>query len=251
MQNFPHIISHIIVAAATYGEVTALIKKVEKTSVLRVGGRETVSGHIDGKPVKILVTGQGIVNTVQALTASVEDSRPGLIIQAGCAGAFKEAGLKIGDIGIATEEIDVHLGIEPENVNRPLIELPFPVTTCNDLDIKNRYPIDNKRVDQACKSIKNILGGKDISFKKGPFITVSTITATDKRAERLYKWFAPCMENMEGSGAAHIAIHYGIPFLEVRCASNFVGKRDPDSWDLPLAFERGALAVLAVICGFD
>ena len=250
MQNFPHIFSHIIIAAATYGEAAALIKRIQKPSALRVGGRETVSGHIAGKPVKILITGQGLVNTVQALTASVENSSPCLIVQTGCAGAFKEAGLKIGDIGIATEEIDTHLGIEPENVNRPLIELPFPVTTRNDLDIKNRYPLDNRLVDQACKSIKNIPGGKDISFKKGPFITVSTITATDKRAERLYKWFAPCMENMEGSGAAHIAIHYGIPFLEVRCASNFVGKRDLDSWNLPLAFERGALAVLAVIHGF-
>ena len=55
------------------------------------------------------------------------------------------------------------------------------------------------------------------------------------------------MESMEGSGAAHLALHYNIPFLEIRSASNMVGKRDPGAWNLALAFERGAMAAFAFV----
>ncbi len=56
---------------------------------------------------------------------------------------------------------------------------------------------------------------------------------------------------MEGSAAAHLAIHYNIPFLEIRSASNMVGKRDKAAWNLALAFERAAMAVFAFVRDFD
>ena len=52
---------------------------------------------------------------------------------------------------------------------------------------------------------------------------------------------------MEGSAAAHIAIFYNIPFIEIRSASNFAGKRDLDSWDLNLAFKNASTAVYKFI----
>ncbi|MBC8200190.1 MAG: futalosine hydrolase [Desulfobacterales bacterium] len=235
--------NHIIITAAVYEELSALIDRVEKPVVSKVGGRKIVSGHIEGKSVKLLVTGPGLVNTVQALTAAIEDSRPSLIIQTGCAGAFKESGLKIGDIGIATEEIDVNLGIEPENGDGPLTELPFSLLDSHGSDIKNRYSLDHELANLAFKAIKKGCADKNIGLIKGSFITVSTITATDARAEKLYKQYKPCMENMEGSGAACLSLHYDIPFLEIRSVSNIVGKRDLTAWNLPLAFERGAIAV--------
>jgi nucleoside phosphorylase len=314
--------SDIIITAAVYEELSALIDRVEKPVVSKVGKRKIISGHIEGKSVKLLITGPGLVNTVQALTAAIENSMPSLIIQTGCAGAFKESGLKIGDIGIATEEIGADLGIEPENGKGPLNELPFPLLNSHGTEIKNRYHLDHELANLAFNAIQNDefvksrkipfsvipakagiqsfqavaddlpaialaqkrllpqvktsaqarragldsgfhrsddflrihqngLADKNIGLMKGPFITVSTITATDMRAEKLYKQFKPCMESMEGSGAAHLAIHYNIPFLEIRSASNMVGKRDPGAWDLALAFERGAMAVFAFIRDFD
>ena len=239
--------SDIIIAAAVYDELSQLLDRVEKPVVSRVGGREVVSGHIEGKSVRLLVTGPGLVNTVQSLTAVIENSMPALIIQTGCAGAFKESGLRIGDIGIATEEIDADLGLEPEDGNQPLNELPFPLLNRHGIDIRNRYPLDHKLANLAFKAVKNSCGDKNIVLMKGPFITVSTITATDTRARSLYKQYKPCMEGMEGSGAAYLSLYYDIPFLEIRSASNIVEKRDLTAWNLPLAFERGAMAVFALI----
>lgn len=243
--------SHIIIVAAVYEEVALLVDRLKRPVMLNVGGRKIFSGHLERKPVNILISGPGLVNTVQALSAAIENSRPSLIIQTGCAGAFNKSGLQIGDIGIATEEIDIHLGIEPETEDQPLNELPFPLIKKDNIGIKNRYPFDQKLVDSAFTSVKEAFECSDIRVIKGPFVTVSTITATDKKARKLYEQFSACMEAMEGSGAAHLSIHYGIPFLEIRSASNLAGKRDLSSWNLPLAFERGALAVLEFVRYLD
>ncbi|RZB30036.1 MAG: futalosine hydrolase [Desulfobacteraceae bacterium Eth-SRB1] len=239
--------SDIIIAAAVYEELSQLLDRVEKPVVSRVGGREIVSGRIEGKAVRLLVTGPGLVNTVQSLTAAIENFRPALIIQTGCAGAFKESGLRIGDIGIATEEIDLHLGIEPENGSLLLKDLPFSLIKRHGLNVKNRYSINNELVEIALQVVKKASGSDKVRFKKGPFITVSTITATEKRAKDIYKHFRPCIESMEGSGAAYLSLYYDIPFLEIRSVSNIVGKRDLTAWNLPLAFERGNMAVFALI----
>jgi len=239
--------SDIIVSAAVEEELSKLIDRIESPVFSSVGGRRVVNGYIEGKPVRAIITGPGSVNTVQSLSAAIETARPSLIIQTGCAGAFRESGLNIGDIGIATEEIDIQLGIEAENDSLPLNELPFSTIKSNEIDLKNRYPLDIKFVNQALETLTKVFEGKSIGVMKGPFVTVSTITATETRAKNIYKHYSPCMEVMEGAGAAHLAIHYDIPFLEIRSVSNFVGKRDKSYWDLPIAFERGALAVLGLI----
>jgi futalosine hydrolase len=88
-----------------------------------------------------------------------------------------------------------------------------------------------------------------VNILPGPFLTVSTITATDRTARKYHHTFAPCMESMEGAGAARVAIHYRIPFLEIRSASNLAGKRDRKNWNLSLAFERSGQAVLSLLQG--
>ena len=161
--------NHIIIAAAVYEELSALIDRVEKPVVSKVGGRKIVSGYIEAKPVKLLVTGPGLVNTVQALTAAIENFRPSLIIQTGCAGAFKESGLKIGDIGIATEEIGADLGIEPENGKGPLNELPFPLLNSHGTEIKNRYHLDHELANLAFNAIQN---DEFVKSRKIPFSVI-------------------------------------------------------------------------------
>jgi len=239
--------SDIIVSAAVEEELAIFVDSIESPVFSSVGGRRVANGYIEEKPVRVIITGPGSVNTVQSLSAAIETERPSLIIQTGCAGVFRETGLNIGDIGIATEEIDIQLGIETEDSRQPLNELPFSTIKSDKVDIKNRYPLDVVLVNRALETLKSVFEEKSVQVVTGPFITVSTITATDNRAKDIYRHYSPCMEGMEGAGAAHLAIHYDIPFLEIRSASNFVGKRDRDSWNMPLAFERGALAALHII----
>jgi futalosine hydrolase len=200
-------------------------------------------------PVRILTTGPGQVNAVQALTAAIEGERPALILQTGCAGAFALSGLGIGDIGIATEEIDVHLGIEPREAGGALEPLPFPVGLYGQMEMRNRYPLEGPLTKLADEVLGRVFSDAGVNILPGPFLTVSTITATDRTARKYHHTFAPCMESMEGAAAARVAIHYRIPFLEIRSASNLVGKRDRDNWNLALAFERCGQAVKSLLQG--
>ena len=230
---------HILILGAVPRELAGLDSGLKGRSEAEIGRRRLITGRLAGIPVRLLATGPGLVNTVQAVTAAVEFQRPSLLIQTGCAGAFQKSGLDIGDVAAAAEEIDVHLGIEPETADGPIRPLPFPLMVHQGADIRHRYPLDEKRHIRAVSVLENAFAGV-CRVKRGPFVTVSTITATDRRARTLYDQYRPCMESMEGAGAAYLALLYDLPLVEIRAASNRVGLRNRNGWNLDLAFERCA-----------
>jgi len=238
--------SHTLILVAVGQEAGGILGEIRSPRRETVGRREAVSGFLGEVPVRVLITGPGQVNCVQALTAAVERRRPHLVVQTGCAGGFAQAGLRTGDLGIATCEIDAHLGIETDKADAPLAALPFPVGRYGGTPVWNRYPTDSALSRRVREILKGAFSGEDIAVVSGPFLTVSTITATDRRASWYYDIHRSCMESMEGAGAAHVALHYGLPFIEVRSASNLTGKRDRSRWDLPLACERSTRAMLTL-----
>jgi futalosine hydrolase len=245
--------SYILVSAAVPEEVDGLRAHMSASSQGIAGfGGQLLSGRIRETEVMLLVTGPGLVNTACALTAAIENRRPELIIQTGCAGAFTSSGLRIGDIGVATEEIDVQLGLESETEDHfsMICDIPFPVLKTDNAEYFNRYPVDAQWTNIAYHHLGRVFAATDIRVQKGPFVTVSTITATRHRAKQLYCAYGAIMEQMEGSAAAHIAAGYGISFVEIRCAANPVGRRNRKSWDLPLAFKNSATAVYEFIQSF-
>jgi futalosine hydrolase len=228
------------------GDLTGLLSHARWS---KIGGRDAVTGFFDDVPVRALITGPGQVNCVQALTAAMEADRPAVLLQAGCAGGFAGAGLRVGDLAVATEEIDAHLGIEADPAGVSLAPLPFPVGRYGGKDLRGRYCMDAALSRRTREILKDEFSGEAVTVTGGPFLTVSTITATDDRAGRLYETHRACAESMEGAGAALVALHYGVAFAEVRSVSNLVGKRDLARWNLPLAFERCARAVAALLRG--
>lgn len=241
--------SPVLIISAVRAESALLRSRLGTPIAFEIGGREGEGGTLGGVPVRILTTGPGLVNTVQTLTAAIEKERPKLIIQTGCAGAFAVSGLGIGDVGIASEEIDAHLGLESQTYGVLPEPLPFPIIRFDHTELMNRYPLSPGLTAAATRIIEASLPQGECRVVSGPFLTVSTITATAKRAEQYVERYAPCMESMEGSGAAHVALHYGIPFLEIRSASNRVGKRNREDWNLSLAFERCGEAVYSLLKG--
>lgn len=237
----------ILIAAAVNEELEFLNNNLLNSKTSAINHLTLTTGLINTTTIILAATGPGVVNTAHALTSVIKETQPSLIIQTGCAGAFDGSGLSIGDVGIATCDIDVHSGIESESGDNALpTALPFPVASKNNRELTNRFPTDKQMSDHAF-SLLSKKKNRGYKLVKGPFITVSTITATDKRMELLYDAFTPCMESMEGSAAAHVAFLYDIPFIEIRSASNRVGKRDKKRWNLPLAFKNCNLAVLDLI----
>lgn len=233
---------NILIAAAVYEEVEALLGFYGKFEKSVVGLKDLYLIDVNGQTVRVLITGPGMINASQGITAAIESERPDLIIQTGCAGVFRHTGLSIGDVAVASTERDIHLGIESEDPSDPPKSLPFRIPgTGKNGDIK----ICRALSEFCFRSISS--SSRDFNVSMGPFITVSTITATDDRASLLERWFSPVMESMEGAATALVAEIYGIPYAEVRAASNFVGKRDRSSWDLPLAFRNASSAISIIL----
>lgn len=238
---------HILITAAVAEELEHIAEIMNQTGKFFIGNRKVREGCLGNHAIRLLVSGPGMVNTIQAITACIENTKPTMIIQTGCGGAFRESGLQLGDIGIAEEEVDVHLGIEPQTTHDAVKDLPFPVMTKNNVSYQNRYECHKILADYAENCLTRKMQNSGIQIRKGPFVTVATITATDARAAELFHYYAAIMEAMEGSGAAHIAILYDIPFLEIRAVSNMVGQRKRSGWNLPLACTRCNEAVISFL----
>jgi futalosine hydrolase len=242
---------YILILSATEEEVSGLLTRLENPIASAIAFRKFISGHIQNMDIKVLITGPGLVNTSQALTGTMERNRPLLVIQTGCCGAFKESGLNIGDIAFATEEIDVHLGIEPSIANGMPDSLPFTLFRAETGEYKNRYPINSEWIKKVEQTLYPQLKDSDINLVKGPFVTVSTITASFKRARILYEHYNAIAEQMEGSASAHICLLYNIPFIEIRGVSNMAGKRERRYWNIPLACKNCNEAILEFIRNTD
>lgn len=74
----------------------------------------------------------------------------------------------------------------------------------------------------------------------GSVCSVHTVTGTAARAAELSNRHPGAVaEAMEGWGVATAAEDHGVPFVEIRTVSNFVGPRDRSAWRIDLAL--GAL----------
>ncbi|MBU0465206.1 MAG: futalosine hydrolase, partial [Proteobacteria bacterium] len=177
-----------------------------------------------------------VFNAAHALTAYLEQTSPALVLLTGIAGIFRQTGGNIGDVAIATREHYIHTGIQTDGLeNAPL---PFDLIDANPLTRKGIYLFEQDRVDHCHEILSRSVLSNKVNIIKGPFITVSSITSSFKQADSLYSAFSPVMEAMEGAACAHIALHYDIPIIEVRSASNYVGERDKSKWDIELAAKQ-------------
>jgi futalosine hydrolase len=237
----------VLVAAATETELRPLRVMLPAHRAEWTGGRRCYTGRLDGVPVRLLLTGPGAVNAAQAVTVLLEAEPPALLIAMGCAGVFRSSGLRLGDVAVASEEIDPQAGIESEDPSGAVTEYPFPLLEKEGHACHQRFPCAADRFLPARETVARALAPEKVRVGLGPFVSVSTITSTQRRADMLWTTYEPVMEAMEGAALAQVALHYGVPFLEIRAGSNWVGPRDRRSWQVELASRRAALGVAAVI----
>jgi futalosine hydrolase len=96
------------------------------------------------------------------------------------------------------------------------------------------YDSDKRSLAHAVEQLADVL-----PVRVGPVLTVATVTGTEERAADLSAAHAAVAEAMEGYAVAHVGAITGLPVIEIRSASNRVGARDRDGWNL-----AGALADL-------
>jgi futalosine hydrolase len=228
----------LLIVAAVKEELEWLAGQFQKPLERSLGPYGVTIGEHRNKEVALLVAGAGTVNTAGALGAVIPALRPRGVVLCGCGGAFSAWGLIHGDVVFATEEIAPQLGVESDRKGDPVTPLPF---------LPNRIQLDDALAHRARKALLGSGSFSGVSVHSGPFVTVSTVTASPSTGEGYRRLYGAMVENMEGFAAATMCQRYALPFLEVRSVSNTVGARDRSSWNLDLAFKREQKAVLTLL----
>lgn len=226
----------LLIVCATEIEVSGFLSLCPEISGRELKtGNKIFAGRINEQSYELLISGPGVFNAAQALSARLVESEPSLIVNTGISGIFIPAGGKIGDIAVATREQYLHTGVQSEETEDNAC-LPFDLIENSPLSRMGIYPLEAKIADSIHnRMIDKFPEGGSTGLHQGGFMTVSTITSTQEYADRIYDAHSPVMESMEGAACAHVAACHGIPFAEIRSASNFVGDRDKSRWDVDLA----------------
>jgi len=236
---------------------TGLISATEKESrvILRLLRRikdkslalSVYQGNIGKTNIIHIISGIGKTNAAHAATLLIEKFSPSAVISFGIGGAYPSSGLRTGDIAIADKEIYGDEGLWLKDGFHKADEIGIPLFKKGRKKYFNEFPLNKSLVKKAMKVIPPNLplvkGWRGVyRIKSGAFVTVSTVTGTDKRAKELERRFSASggaiCENMEGAAVAHVCAMYGIPMLEIRGISNIVEDRDRSKWDVKTAAEN-------------
>lgn len=220
----------IALIAAVPIETELLRRSLSPCEVRSCGRRNYYRGTLAGRPVALMHSGVGKANAAGAITSLLFAERPEAVIVIGCGGAYPDAGLEIGEVTLASEEIFGDEGVLTPGGFLDMEALGLPLVLSGGARHFNRFIADPRLLHQA----RGILGEPTV----GPFVTVSTCSGVLAVGRELARRTGGICENMEGAAVAQVCILYGIPFLEIRGISNQVEDRDTTRWDL----RRGAEA---------
>ena len=196
----------------------------ERDAVLDALPDRPAGGELAGLPVLRAASPAGLVDVVAggvgpvaaALSAAalLAAARYDLVLAAGVAGGFPPAA--VGGLVVADRVCFADLGAElPDGGFAALPELGLGEVSL-----------------AADPALAGLLAGRTGAVT-GTVLTVSTVTGSQARAERLRVAHPLAVaEAMEGAGVAMAAARAGVRFGELRAISNPVGPRDRASWRL-------------------
>ncbi len=224
----------ILLLAATSVETSFWRSTLPQRSELP-GGFCAFLGEINGQELVLVLTGVGKANAASACTAALMTYRPELVINFGCAGAFPQAELELGDLVLATEEIFGDEGVATSNAFLGLEKLGLPLLEQQPPPLFNRLALSKAWLSTASSALSATCSRRRCQWRSGPVVTVSTGSGNRADSDNLRHRTGALCENMEGSAIALVCRRFGIDLVEIRGISNWTGDRDPAAWDLPVA----------------
>ncbi|GAC1305963.1 MAG: futalosine hydrolase [Vulcanimicrobiaceae bacterium] len=179
----------------------------------------------DPARVGVLACGVGPVEAAIATARALAARRYDAVVNAGIGGAFPGRA-RVGDALALASDTFADLGLEGGG------ELALPPGTL----------VDEARAD--AELLERLAGGP-LPVVTG--VTVGAVTATVATAERLAARYGATVESMEGFAVLRAATLAGVPAVEVRGISNYVGERARSAWDFAAGTRATARALAFVL----
>lgn len=168
--------------------------------------------------LNFLHTGVGMALTAYVLTKELMRNTYDLVINVGIAGSFSNK-LEIGEVVNVVSDVFAELGAEDDTNFIKFSEMKLP----------GCYLFENN---------KTLSGAYFNSLKKVKAATVNKVHGNEATIETFLKIHAVAIESMEGAAVAMVCELEKIPYVQIRCISNFVTKRDREKWNIPLAIKN-------------
>ncbi len=209
-----------LLCAAVPQEAALLTPRLEPAPAL--GGRPSWQGELGRRPVRLVITGLGLVNAAQAVTAALENlPRLQGVINFGCAGAYAGSGLNLGQAAVASQVVLADQGVLTRRRRHGLEKIGIPLgRDAAGRPIYNRLPVDR----ELSESLAAAAGG----LARGPFASIGQVSGDPETAAGLARPWGAILEEMEGGAVALVALHYNLSFAAVRGVSNQAGHRELD-----------------------
>ncbi len=196
----------ILILSATQMEIAPLFPQI-------CNGKADFSGW-EFEP---LVSGVGPVQAAYALSKSISNYRPALVIAAGIAGSFSVK-FPPGTVVAVRSELFADTGVWEKQTFKDLFDLG--------LADPNEYPYRQGRL------LYNLPLHPALSIPQADACTVSQISTQRESIEMMKLKYNPGIESMEGAAYQYVCMMEKIPFLQIRSISNYVGIRDKSEWKM-------------------
>ncbi len=196
----------LLLVSATLEEIRPLMETLHFSE-----GENTRNGH----DITILVTGVGMVSTAYWLGRILAVRTFDTAVNAGIAGSFHPY-LEIGKVVKVTKDCFSELGAE---------------------DGSAFLSIDQMGFGRSCETsiICETLEAATLHLQKVSAITVNKVHGNDESIRNTVERINPGIESMEGAAFFYACRFNDLPCLQIRSISNYIERRNRESWNIPLA----------------
>jgi futalosine hydrolase len=203
----------ILIVAATKFEIEPMLSAT--------GAIET---HVDfweaslgSKNVYFIVTGVGMVATTFTLTKILTQRNYDLLLNVGIAGAISRE-LELTQVVKVTTDSFYEWGVEDGDQFIPWHKMNIESPDAN---LFRDGQLLNESAFAQEFNLKNVTG-----------VTVNRVHGNDVSIERLKATSQAAIETMEGAAVFYVCKSLNIPFVAIRSISNYVERRNRESWKI-------------------
>lgn len=196
----------LLLVSATLDEIKPLMETFDFGE-----GENTRNGH----DITLLVTGVGMVSTAYSLGNILALRSFDMAINAGIAGSFQRY-LEIGKVVKVIEDCLSELGAEDDSAFLSIDQMGFG-RSCE--------------TSIACETLETLT----LHLQTVSAITVNKVHGNDESIRSTVERINPGIESMEGAAFFYACRFNDLPCLQIRAISNYIERRNRESWNIPLA----------------
>ncbi len=213
---------YILIVSATSLEIEPLLKNFEL--IEKKDSNLTAYKYRDFD-IDVLITGIGMVATAYYLGKTLQLYKYDVAINAGIAGCF-DKNIALGETFNIMNDRFSELGAENGEYFLSLVDLK--------LIEEDSFPFSNLEIINDSE-FKSYIINQLIKVKG---ITVNTIHGNEENILKIRNRFNPVTESMEGAAFMYACKLQDIRHIQIRSISNYVERRNKESWNIPLAIKN-------------